>query len=122
MAFRIGVKQIPGLCHRGLVPDCGHHVLKGAPLGGVIMHIIGRQQRQVVSARKTVQTIKPRNIIPAIEVGRGEVTQGRALAGEVREEVGERRGEPVPTASVTLNLFQGPFLLMRCRLRRRDGC
>ena len=72
----IGVEQMAGPRHGGLVPDRGHHVLQRPAFGRVIVDIIGGQQAEAMGAGKAVQSRNPGNIIAAIEVGCGNVAQG----------------------------------------------
>ncbi len=92
MPLGIGVEQVPGLGHRGLVPDRGHHVLQRAAFGRVVVNVIGGEQAEAMGAGQRVQSLDPGNIVAPVEIGGGDVAQGRQLAGEVRDEVGERQG------------------------------
>ena len=75
MPLGIGVEQVPCGCDGRLVTDCRHDVIQRPPLGRVVMHVVGGEQRQAVFARKRIEPVDPGNVVAAIEVGGGKVAQ-----------------------------------------------
>ncbi len=73
----IGIEQIAGAGQGHFLADAGHHVLQRAPLGCVIMDIIGGEDRAALGPRDPVEPLDPRHIVTAIEMCRGEVAQRR---------------------------------------------
>ena len=88
--FGIGLEQMPGPRHRGLVPDRGHHILQGAAMGGVVEHVVGGEDREAVGFGESIEGFDPGNVAAGVETTGGDVAQGGELGCEVGEEFGER--------------------------------
>ena len=89
----IGMEQVPGLGDGGLVADRGHHILQRTPLGLMIMHVVGGEQRQPVGFGQRIEPVDPRDVIAGVEVGCGEMAQRGKLLCEMRKDFGERRSQ-----------------------------
>ncbi|MFN0135484.1 MAG: hypothetical protein ACKVS9_05115, partial [Phycisphaerae bacterium] len=71
----VGVQPRPGLGECALLANAGQHILQLPPLGDVVMHMVGRDQRNAQFARQRVELCQPH---------------------VVRQVVGERGGEEEP--------------------------
>ena len=79
----IAEQQVPGLRHRGLVTDGGHHVLQGPLVGRGVMHVVGGEDAQAVGLREMIEPLDPFDIACGVEIARGDMAQCRQLPGEV---------------------------------------
>ncbi len=89
MALGIGVEAKAGLGDGAALADAGDDVLQRAPLGHVVEHVVGGDQRQIVPRGKRGETLQPLGVVAAIEMLRGEI----GAAGEIRRQAGEKGGK-----------------------------
>jgi hypothetical protein len=87
--FGIGVQQMPGLGDRRLVPDCRHYILQRPTVRRMVVHVVGRKQRQPVGPRQRVEPVDPRHVVAGMMMAGGNVSQRREAAGEMRQHVRE---------------------------------
>ena len=121
MPLGIGVEQVARLRDRRLVADAGHHVLQRAPLGRVVMHIVGGENAQPVPARQRIQRVDARAVIAAVEMAHRDVAQAGQGPHERRQpggeggDIGLRHGDQLHAfrmgGQVVQRQVAGPFLL-----------
>ena len=84
MALGIGRETIARFSDRAAFADAGQHVLQRAPLGQVVEHVVGRDERQPGRLAESSKAGEAPRIVAAIEVLGGEI--GAAL--EIRRDAG----------------------------------
>ena len=82
MAFGIGSQQKPCPRDGGLVQNAGHHIVQRAAFGGVILHVIGGQDRQAGTPRQPVQPVDAGAVIAAIKIAGRDMAQGGQGLGQ----------------------------------------
>ena len=86
MALGIGGEAKPGLGDRAVLADAGQHILQRPPLGDVVEHVVGRDERQPGLVGDRGEAGEAPRIVAAIEMLRGEI----GAAGKIRRDA---RGE-----------------------------
>ena len=75
MPLGIGVEEIARGRDRDLLADAGDDVLQRAAVGGVIMDVIGGEDRAALATRDPVEAFDPRRIVAAIEPARRDMAK-----------------------------------------------
>ena len=86
MALGMGGEAKPGLVDRAMLADAGQHILQRPPLGDVVQHIVGRDERQPGLVGDRGEAGEAAYIVAAVEMMRGEI----GAAGEIRRDPGRK--------------------------------
>jgi len=86
MALGMGGETKPGFADRAMLADAGHHILQRPPLGHVVVHIVGREERQPGFLGDRGEPGEVARIVAAIEVMRREIGASAEIRRHARGE------------------------------------
>ncbi len=112
MALGVGGEAKAGVVDRAAGADAGQHILQRPPLGNVIEHVVGRDQRQPRRLGQSRQIGEAARIVAAIEVMGGK----RAAAGKIRRDPRGKAAKFVPDRRLGRQQDDGLALAMRCHI------
>ena len=93
MALGIGGEAEAGFADRAACADAGQHILQRPPLGGVIEHVVGRDQRQPRHLGQRREAGEAARIVAAIEMMGGEI----GAVSEIDRDAGGKSDEFLPS-------------------------
>ena len=73
MALGIGLEPVARRGHGDALADGGDHVLQHAARGMVVEHVIGGEQRHLVTLRQLGKAVEPGTVVAAVEMAGGEI-------------------------------------------------
>jgi len=86
MALGMSGEAETGFRDRAMLADAGHDILQGPPLGLVVVHVVGRDERQPGHGGDVGKAGETAGVVAAIEVMRREI----GAAAEIRRDLSRK--------------------------------